>query len=92
MANRTFSQNQREELMRGLTTYLRSLANRRSSGTVTADDVHNFLTRKGVREGMVRTRLSFVNAVFSNGFRPVGTRPSSRPAARGRSITEYTTR
>lgn len=82
----------REKLINQMTSYLRSLANRRSSGVVSADDAHNYLTRAGIREQMVRTRLSFINSVFSNGeFEAVGSAPSSRPQARGRAITTWTT-
>ena len=90
MANRNRSTN-RDGMIRGLTSYLRSLANRRSSGTVTADDVHTYLTRSGVDEMKVRTRLSFINSVFSGGmFERVGTLASSRPQAKGRTISAYT--
>jgi hypothetical protein len=81
----------REKLINGMTSYLRSLANRRSSGVVTADDAHNYLTRAGIREQMVRTRLSFINSVFGTGmFEQVGRTPSARPRARGRSISTWT--
>lgn len=81
----------REKLINGMTSYLRSLANRRSSGVVTADDAHNYLTRAGINELMVRTRLSFINSVFSTGmFEQVGRAPSARPQARGRSISTWT--
>ena len=85
----SMSNKQREKTVSGLRSYLRSTANRRSSGTVTADDAHTYLTRKGVRELMVRTRLSFINSAFSNGFEAVGEVASSRPAAKGRYITEW---
>lgn len=81
-----------ETLVSSLTSYLRSLANRRSTGTVTADDAHNFLNRKGIRSGMTRTRQAVINAAFMGGdFENTGyTTPSSRPAAKGRSISEWT--
>lgn len=82
---------QRERTVTGLRSYLRNTANRRSSGTVTADDAHTYLTRQGVRELMVRTRLSFINSAFSNGFDSVGAVASSRPSAKGRYITEWAT-
>jgi hypothetical protein len=85
------SNKQREKTVSGLRSYLRSLTNRRSSGTVTADDAHTYLTKSGVREQMVRTRLSFINSAFSNGFEAVGEVASNRPAAKGRYITEWTT-
>ncbi len=88
---RTYNQQERESTVRRIASYLRSLANRRSTGTVTADDVHTYLTRDGVRAQQTRTRLSFVNAVFGTGmFEYAGMTASNRPAARGRSISMYT--
>lgn len=88
---RTYNQQERESTVRRIASYLRSLANRRSTGTVTADDVHTYLTRDGVRAQQTRTRLSFVNAVFGTGmFEYAGVTASNRPAARGRSISMYT--
>ncbi len=63
---RSYNEQERMSTTRRIMTYLRSLANRRSTGTVSADDVHNYLTRDGVREQQVRTRLSFINSVFSS--------------------------
>lgn len=72
-------------------SWLYSLARKRSTGTVTADDVHTYLDREGVRPQQVRTRLSFINAVLrSPNFESVGMTNSSRPAARGRAISEWT--
>lgn len=89
---KTYNQNEFESTARKLSTYLRGLAKRRASGTVTADDVHNYLTREGVRPQQVRTRLSFINSVLREPmFEQTGdTVPSSRPEARGRSISEWT--
>ena len=42
----SMSTKQREQTVSGLRGYLRSLSNRRSSGTVTADDAHVYLTKK----------------------------------------------
>lgn len=86
----TMNSTKHETLANSLRSYLRSLANRRSEGTVTADDAQKYLTRKGVREQMIRTRQSLINSAFQSGdFAPVGSVPSSRPAARGREITEW---
>lgn len=88
---RSYNEQERTSTTRRIMTYLRSLANRRSTGVVTADDVHNYLTRDGVREQQVRTRLSFINSVFSSEmFERVGTMASTRPQARGRAISAYT--
>ena len=88
---RTYSQNERQSTVSKITTYLRSLANRRVSGMVTADDVHNYLTRDGVRHEQVRTRLSFINSVLRNPmFEQIDTVASSRPAAKGRAISAWT--
>jgi hypothetical protein len=73
-----------------LRSYLRGLARRRSSGTVTADDAQNFLTRQGMPNTMVSDRLAVINSVFQGGdFRSVGYTNSTRPEAKGRSITEW---
>lgn len=88
---RSYNEQERESTTRRIMSYLRSLASRRSSGTVSADDVHTYLTRDGVREEQVRTRLSFINSVFRNEmFESMGTSPSTRPQAKGRAITAYT--
>lgn len=88
---KTYNTQEREVTTRRISSYLRSLASRRSNGVVTADDVHNYLTRDGVRPQQVRTRLSFINSVFSNGmFEQDGMVASTRPQAKGRSITAWT--
>ena len=72
-------------------SWLYSLARKRSTGTVTADDAHTYLDRQGVRPQQVRTRLSFINSVLREpNFEYAGMTNSSRPAARGRAITEWT--
>jgi hypothetical protein len=81
----------RQKLVNGMNSYLRNLANRRSSKVVTADDAQSYLSRMGLNEMMVRTRLSFINTVFGNGsFMPIGTAPSKRTKAKGRSISLWT--
>lgn len=90
MSNRS-TRSTRENMVRGLTSYLRSLANRRSTGTVTADDVHTFLSRKGVSARQYRTRLSFINSVLREPmFEASGTVYSTRPQAKGRAISAWT--
>jgi hypothetical protein len=72
-------------------SYLYSLARKRAEGTVTADDAHRYMDREGIRPQQVRTRLSFINSVLREpNFEPVDVVASQRPAARGRSITEWT--
>lgn len=72
-------------------SWLYSIARKRASGTVTADDAHRYLDREGVRPQQVRTRLSFINSVLREpNFEYVGMTASQRPAARGRAITEWT--
>lgn len=90
--NRYFNTSEFETTARRMTSYLRSLANRRSSGVVTADDVHTYLNREGVQPQQVRTRLSFINSVLAGSgmFEQAGTVASSRPQAKGRSITAWT--
>jgi hypothetical protein len=88
---RSYNEMERESTTRRIMSYLRSLANRRSTGTVSADDVHNYLTRDGVREQQTRTRLSFINSVFGSGmFERAGMTRSTRPQARGRAIAAWT--
>ncbi len=88
---RTYNTQEREATTRRISSYLRSLASRRSDGVVTADDVHNYLNRDGVRPQQVRTRLSFINSVFGSGmFEQDGMVASSRPQAKGRYITAWT--
>jgi hypothetical protein len=73
-------------------SWLYNIARKRASGTVTADDAHRYLDREGVRPQQVRTRLAFINSVLREpNFEPVDVVPSQRPAARGRSITEWAT-
>lgn len=86
----SMSTKQREKTVSGLRQYLRNTANRRSSGTVTADDAHTYLNKQGLSPLMIRTRLSFINSAFSNGFKAVGEVASGRPSAKGRYITEWT--
>lgn len=72
------------------TSYLRGLASRRKSRTVTADDVQNFLSRNGF-PSKTNARLSVIRSVLRTpNFRPTGSAPSSRPAARGRKVTTWT--
>ena len=86
----SMSNNAREKMVTSLRSYLRSLASRRNNGIVTADDAHNYLNRTNVSPRKVRTRLSLINSAFSGDFYAVGSTPSSREAAKGRQITEWT--
>jgi predicted Zn-dependent protease len=90
--NRYFNTTEFEATVRRMTSYLRSLSNRRSSGVVTADDAHAYLTREGVHQKQVRTRLSFINAALagSGEFEQNGMTRSTRPSAKGRTITAWT--
>jgi hypothetical protein len=75
---------------RQMVSYLRSLANRRRNGIITADDAHNYLNRNGVSR-RADTRLSFINsALRSPMFEQAGTTTSQRPAAKGRKISMWT--
>ncbi len=88
---KTYNTQEREATTRSISSYLRGLASRRTDGVVTADDVHTYLTRDGVRTEQVRTRLSFINSVFSNGmFEQDGMVASTRPQAKGRYISAWT--
>ena len=89
--NRYYNTQEFDSTARRMTSHLRSLVSRRTTGVVTADDVHNYLNREGVHEKQVRTRLSFINSVFGSGmFEQTGTVASSRPAAKGRAISAWT--
>jgi predicted Zn-dependent protease len=90
--NRYYNADEFTVTARRMTSYLRSLANRRSSGVVTADDVHTYLTREGVHQKQVRTRLRFINSVLagSGEFEQDGMTRSTRPQAKGRSISTWT--
>jgi hypothetical protein len=88
---RSFSSKEREQMQNRIRSYLRRLSSQRSNGYVTADDVHNYLTRENVNPQQIRTRLSFINAVLREpDFEPADAVPSSRPAAKGRMITAWT--
>jgi hypothetical protein len=87
---KTYNKDEFERTTQKMRTWLRSIARKRASGTVTADDAHKYLDREGIRPQQVRTRLSFINAVLRNpDFVYAGEARSSRPAARGRVITEW---
>lgn len=72
-----------------LRAYVRRLARRRNSGTVSADDVNRFFDRLAFNVPQDE-RVSLTLRVFRNGdFYRVGDTRSSRPEARGRRITEW---
>lgn len=88
---KTYTPDEFERTANRMRSWLYNLARRRSTGTVTADDAHTYLDREGVRPQQVRTRLSFINSVLREpNFEFAGMTPSQRPAARGRTITEWT--
>jgi hypothetical protein len=79
-----------ESVVTSLRSYLRGLARKRSNQTVTADDAQKYMNRNGMLEGKVRSRIAVINSTFQGGeFRPVGYTNSTRPEAKGRSITEW---
>lgn len=89
--NKRYSEQEFTRTANRMKSWLYSLARRRSTGTVTADDAHTYLDREGVQPEQVRTRLSFINSVLREpNFEFAGMTPSQRPAARGRTITEWT--
>lgn len=89
--NKRYTDAQFEQTANRMRSWLCSLARRRTGRTVTADDAHRYLDREGVQPEQVRTRLSFINSVLREpNFGRAGMTNSSRPAARGRSITEWT--
>ena len=77
------------KLERQLHSHLRSLSFKRASGVVTADDAHQFLGRRGVRNSP-NIRLSYINKTLrSPTFINVGMKPSSREQAKYRRITQW---
>lgn len=89
--NKYYSDTEFDRTAGRMRSWLSGLARRRSTGTVTADDVHTYLDREGVQPQQVRTRLRFINSVLREpNFEVTGATPSSRPAARGRMISEWT--
>lgn len=85
-----YSTEQFEQMVTRMRSWLTGLARRRSSGVVTADDVHAYLDRQGV-PARTQTRLRFINSVLREpNFYSAGMTQSTRPAAKGRSITEWT--
>lgn len=72
-----------------ITSHLKGLAKRRSSGIVTADDVVRYMTKKGMANDK-RDRLSVVNSVLRYPtFIVVGSTNSIRPESRGRRISKW---
>lgn len=81
--------NTAESLRSSLNTYLRSLSRKRSDNVVTADDAQNYLSKAGFRNNAMK-RLSVINSVLREPlFENVGARPSSRPAAKSRQVSEW---
>lgn len=94
MANTTrrtrFSEAEFNRLVSGMRSYLTGLTRRRSAGTVTADDAHNYLDRNEVSSSP-SVRLRFINSVLRNPqFYYAGVTNSTRPVAKGRAITMWT--
>lgn len=87
---KTYTNEEFDRTANRMRSWLYSIARKRASGTVTADDAHRYLDREGVRPQQVRTRLSFINSVLREpNFEYVGMTRSERPAARGRTISEW---
>lgn len=79
----------REEMISGLNTYLRNLADRRETGVVSAADARRYLDRKNYR-GRQNTRLSIVRSVLNeSNFTAVGYMPSPVPESKGRRIAAW---
>lgn len=73
-------------------SYLRGLARKRNSGTVTADDIHMYWNRNHIRANLSQ-KLSVINTVFADSsFKRVAYVASNRQVARYRKISEYTVR
>lgn len=79
------------KLERQLYSYLRRLSYRRMNATITADDAHRFLGRRGVRRD-AGVRLSYINRIFNphnSELIKVGTRHSKREPAKCRRISAW---
>lgn len=88
---KTYTNEEFDRTANRMRSWLYNIARKRTSGTVTADDAHRYLDREGVRPQQVRTRLSFINSVLREpNFEYVGMTSSERPAAKRRSISEWT--
>lgn len=84
MANRTTKTANR------MRSWLYSIARKRNSGIVTADDAHTYMDRAGISQSQVFDRLSLVNSVLREPyFVTKGITASERPAARGRAINAW---
>lgn len=85
-----YSEDEFTSTVNKMRTWLYSIARKRVTGIVTADDAHTYLDREGVRPQQVRTRLRFINSVLrSPNFEYAGATPSERPVAKRRMITEW---
>lgn len=87
----TVTSSSKRDLLQNVYTRLVSKARRRTTGTITADDVHAILdSRKYPRS--TRNRLSVIRSLLNESlFFSTGTFvPSTREAARGRQIQEWT--
>lgn len=88
--NRYFTDSEFTVAASRMRSWLTSLARKRNSRTVTADDAHTYLDRQGVQPQQVRTRLRFINSVLREpNFAYAGRTTSSRPAAKRRMISEW---
>lgn len=78
-----------EKTVAKATSYLRSLAKKRTSSIVTADDVQSFLSKAGFK-GNTNKRLSVIRSVLRGPtFYAIGNTRSTREAARSRTITAW---
>jgi hypothetical protein len=85
-----FDQAEFSRLVSGMRSYLNRLARNRVSETVSADDAHTYLDRNRVSTSPT-VRLRFINSVLRTPqFSYAGVTTSSRPVAKGRTITLWT--
>jgi hypothetical protein len=80
----------KQELVREARSYLRKLYRNRTGRGVTADDVHRFMTKEGVRL-TPNQRMGLIQSVLRGDERLYAADliPSQRNAARYRKITEW---
>ena len=78
-----------EKIIDKASKYLQTLSRRRANGTVSADDVQNYLNKQKYA-GSQNERLSIVRSVLQvPTFYPMDFKKSTRPKARGRTIRTW---
>jgi len=88
------TQNRTDRTANRMRSWLKSIARKRVSRSVTADDANRYLDRVGVSRDS-RVRLSYINSVLyptNRNFTFAGRTRSTRPVAKSRTITRWMVR